>query len=531
MSPEKIITALGPMLSSQLGQILVSQYGLSSTAARQQISRAKSLHRFGYLKFPKNAQFLYKQDQYMSPYFWDALRKALIETGSAYGRAIVAIEARGGVIPKSHFSIVCGSPLNQRKHLSQNIILDNLLKSKILENIELPGVGECLALARTVNNVDQKLFASTRARLITENILLKAVRTWAQNLGIASYNKILIRDEGEKQPQVGTFTWDLSGPSYLSPMVSWTAEQIKPGFLTCDVLLGARVNENEMNTFIHKCTTLKSLKKVGRTLHIFIADRYFTAAFKLGKEHGVITTTPDALFGREVAEGLRELTTLLKQVSLSSPEVVVKLFDKLSTIEGAAINLSGALFEFMVGHLVYKKTGANITLNRIFKNGPDSAEVDVVAVHGDRSIHFIECKGYQSNSNIADAEVTKWLTKTIPLVRAVALNHPDWKDYTMHFEFWTTGKFSPESQAQLAKAKANTKKYVIDYKDSYDVLKYAKDVNDSSLLKTLKEHFIEHPLSDIKSALPVPITASARPIAPYIEIQPNFDSLKLPIKD
>jgi hypothetical protein len=521
------------MLSSNLAQILIAEQGLTPAAARQQISRTKSLNRLSYLKFPNNSRFLYKQEQYKSPWFWDGLRKAVMESGSAYGHAWSALEGRGGVVPKAHFPIISGAPLHQKKHLSQNLILENLIKCKIVEEVDVPGVGACLTLASMIEEVnDERVFSVLRARLITENILLKAVRTWAKNLGIASYGKILIRDEVGNQPKVGTFAWDLSGPSYLSPMISWDSDKIKPGFLTCDVLLGRRVKVEVMNSFINKCTTLKSLKKVGRALHLFIADDYFTEAFNTAKKNGIIATTPDALFGREVAEGLKELSILLKQVVLSSPQILIELFDKLSTIQGAATNLSGALFEFMVAHLVHKKTGATIHLNRMFKRDKGNAEVDVIAVKGDRSIYFIECKGYQPGGTIPDDQIDKWLEKTIPIVRSEALNHPEWKDFQMHFEFWTTGRFTESSLSKLSQAKLYTKKYAIDFKNADEVLAYANDVKDASLLKTLKAHFLEHPLAKVDSHL-VDFKNPAAPVSTQhspnmLVIEPNPEILLIP---
>lgn len=63
--------------------------------------------------------------------------------------------------------------------------------------------------------------AKMRARLQTEQVLLLAIKAWARNLGMVSYDKVALRDEDSngKQPKVGTFAWDLTAPSYLAPMV------------------------------------------------------------------------------------------------------------------------------------------------------------------------------------------------------------------------------------------------------------------------------------------------------------------------
>jgi hypothetical protein len=145
------------------------------------------------------------------------------------------------------------------------------------------------------SDVDEELtqldIAQLKARLVTEGILLLAVRDWIRKLGLASYEKIMIRDIAESLPMVGTFAWDLTGPSYLAPMVDRARrEKPKPGFIACDVLLST-VDEYGIVPFIKKCTTLsrrqleptglswrRSLASVGKRF-INIFDRDVQTAF------------------------------------------------------------------------------------------------------------------------------------------------------------------------------------------------------------------------------------------------------------
>ena len=109
---EKLLRETGPCLSTELARRLVEQHCLTPEAARKRISRQPaSVRRLAYLKFSRNARFVYLQDQYGSGWFWDELVKALLETSPAYGGAIAALRQRGSLMPKSHFFIACGSPL------------------------------------------------------------------------------------------------------------------------------------------------------------------------------------------------------------------------------------------------------------------------------------------------------------------------------------------------------------------------------------------------------------------------------------
>jgi hypothetical protein len=335
---------------------------------------------------------------------------------------------------------------------------------------------------------------------VTEAILLKAIKMWLRNLGFASFDKIALRDDDIALPQVGTFAWDLTGPSYLAPMIDWKSEgKPAPGFIACDVLLGSEITEIGFRPFAQKCTTLRSLKRIGRCLQIFVAESYSQAAFSKAKGMGIIPATPETLFGKEVAQGLRRLTDILTQAAKASvkPAVFNELFQRLEKIEGAATNLRGALFEYIAAALVrHHIGGATVTLNKIFKNeAGEQAEVDVLAVQSNRAVYFIECKGYQPSGMVEDDDVERWLTKRIPLVRKEALQHPDWKSLDLHFEFWTTGKLSDAAMAKVNQAKAITTKYVIDYRDAAGVYNFAKEAQDKALLLTLKQHFLEHPMA------------------------------------
>lgn len=109
-----------------------------------------------------------------------------------------------------------------------------------IKRLAVNGIGECVALVQ-----DEEFYAvgtaEMRARLITQEILLSAFRDWLHKLGIASYNLVSTRTH-QKLPQVGTFVWDLSAPSYLGAVVRFTREgEPKPRFVACDVTLASDI--------------------------------------------------------------------------------------------------------------------------------------------------------------------------------------------------------------------------------------------------------------------------------------------------
>ncbi|MFM1907440.1 MAG: hypothetical protein RLZZ591_1117 [Pseudomonadota bacterium] len=508
------LTRIGPCVSTALVKALVDEYRLTPANARQKVSRSTSIKKLAYLPFPRNARFVYLQSDYASHEFWHALTDELLRNSISYGGGLAALLARGGVMPVEHFAIACGAPLAQKGHQSPATILSRLEKADLVKVFDVPGIGKCLELSQKAAAQSFEL-AQMRARLKTETILLCAIKDWARNLGLVSYNKVELRDEGDKQPKVGTFNWDMTGPSYVGPLVQWSGSKPKSGFLVCDVLLGTNVSEKELQPFINKCKTLRSLTKVGRCMQIFVADGYTPEAFALARSNGVIPATTETLFGADVAKALRELTDLLKDVfpRVDTFEKVDAVFSRLSHIEGAATNLRGALFEYFTAELVRLNSAhTTIQLNEILRDDIGrSAEVDVLVLHIRQTVRFIECKGYKPGGIIPDDLVKHWLDDRIPVIRRAAAQEPFWNNCQQVFEFWTSGDLSPEAKQNVKDAASKTTKYTLKIVDRDAIMEALKATNSTALKKTFKEHFSEHPLEKAERAskkagrkLPIP---------------------------
>ena len=500
---ETILREDGPCLSSDLSKKLVDRFNLSADAARKQVSRGGSdIHRLNGIKFVRNARFIYLKKDYLSFLYWDALYRAFRDTNSAYWFAIAALKQRGGVIPYKHFLICCGSPLKQQKHLSPDEVLKRLESIHVVKKQYIDGIGDCVVLLE-YEGVYDFFVAEQQARLLAENILIKAISSWVKNIGMVSYNKLVHRDS-DVLPQVSTTAWDISGPSYVSGLAEikkGITSEINPGFFTCDVYLGGQVSLDGIEPFIRKCKALKGLKRVGRTLHFFVAEEFHTDAFNQAKKAGIMPATVDNLFGTEIAKGLKTLIRTLDNAARTmtlEPEKFNILFDSLGKIEGAAGNLRGALFEYFTAILIPKiRPSQRIRINEKCKTTSGSAEVDVLSEGSNGEILFIECKGHQPGGVVDHDEVKKWLQKRIPTLYQYAKSHPDWQNKKLRFEMWTTGHFSEESIDFLTKAKGSINKYAIDFLDAQRVKHEVEKCDDKELRITFFKCFYDHPLRKI----------------------------------
>lgn len=485
----------GPCLSTELTEILVSKHGMTPAAARQRVSRGDPLvKRLAHLPFARRARFIYHQDDYASPRYWERLHAAILAVNGPYARAWGAVHARR-VVPEAHFLSVCGAPLAQKKQISAATLLQRLVDANVLAKANVPGLGMCVMSKRTYESNLQwnfdKLAIEARARLVAEGILLESVKEWLRRLAIASYNKVHLR--GAQMPRVGTFAWDLAAPSYLTSTITIQKDKgVKPGWVVCDVLLVESVQAAHVEPFLHKVRSTEALKNIGRSVYIMVAHGYEEDAFKALRGAGVIPATPASLFGKDVADGFRELAQTLEKAAEGAvdPERFDALFAKLGKLEGAVGNMRGALFELLVAEVVRRTAVGQVRLNKICKGEDGIAEVDVYYVNDGVEALMIECKGMSPGTTVEDEEVGLWLTTRIKRVRD-HLKKIDWSGPLPKFELWTSGGLSESARERVEKTRvANAKKFELTVLEAEDLRGRVKALNDLPLLKTFERHFL-----------------------------------------
>jgi hypothetical protein len=524
---EDILFKDGPMLSSALCKRLEGM-GLSSDVARQRVSRARGkVRRLSTLTFPKNTFILYHETTHNSADYWDTVVRITSAESPAYGPALAAILRRDGIVPESQFCIISGAPEKQRGQTPSSLLLARLISSGLLKRVAIEGIGSCVALDAN-GHFQHASPARLRARLLTENIMILAVRDWARKLGMASYEKIATRD-GPVTPKYGTFHWDLCGPSYIRPMVKRIpGAKPNPGFLVCDVVAGNAIDEYAIAAFIRKCKTLSALRGLPPMMPMLLSDGFTREAFRAGRSHGIIMATPETLFGRDVASGLALLlqtVTKAADVVVERPEVIPELFGKLGEIEGAAGNLRGALFELIMGHAIHMNEGDPIEIGKIVTNHAtgERREIDVLRIKERREAWVYEGKGNQPSEVISLTTVEEWVTKKVSVIYQALRVDPRFQNLKIGFEFWTCGSFSNDAHAYLKDVARKTKKYTIGFKDGADVRKYVAETKSSAILKTLDDHYFEHPLSRFDLKYDASAKRRAVEPAPKVELGDFLD--------
>lgn len=503
---------LGPCLSSTIVDRLVTENHVSRENARKLISRSIAAGEINSLSkiFPKRENFLYLKEAYGSDSFWDKLIYDLTESGSALGLAISAVKARGGIMPLAHFGAASGSPVAMKKKLSYTTVLNNLISIGVFKKISLQGIGECIAIKQNDDNRYDVISNIVKARLITESVFINAVVQWAKNLNLVSYDSVRIRNyNDENQPRISNFIFDITAPSYLSPLVQHNQSgSEKPGFFACDVLLDTNVTLAQVKPFINKCRAIWTLKNVGRCIFIMAASQFTNEAFMELKKYGIIPGTPDNLFGNEIGRTLRELSNFIIYGGYGHSDDLTtldNLMTNLAHINGATAQLQGALFEYLVAEL-FRPNGGIIRVGKLCcSSNNKKAESDVYIDKENRGVTFIECKGYKPYSVVLHKDVQHWIGSQIPVFKDFArMQYPNIHKEDIRVEFWTTGKLSEESQKSIQAAMNNNsvnKRYVIELVEAHQVRKRFEESRNENLISVYKKHFLQTFIPDRKPDL------------------------------
>ena len=476
----------GPMLSGEISK-LYRDMGLSESAARQRVNRRSNEVRplFG-LPFPRGARFLYLEGEFGDQRFYQSLIEKLKSAGSAYGTALSGLIARDGICLYKHWPIVSCAPGKQKGHLSHDRIIHGLKAAKLAQEIDIAGIGPCIALDDQLGSWSTSNF---RAKLTIDHILRTAVRNWAIRLGWSSKGTIEMA-EGDTLPRFSTMNFDIVGPCYLKSLVIRSNGAVKPGFFVCDIISSGQLQLDHVSGFLKKINTLSALRGLGRFQPMLLAEAYSEDALLELRSRGVIAATPDSLFGREVAVALEELLRVLQksaEIAVGNPGKVEELFNKLEGFEG---NLRGALFEMIVGHLVSQLCPGSIDIGVLVTNyeNRQKADIDVRRVSGAEIVCY-ECKGHGPDVVVELEEIKYWLEKQVPIIRSAHQHEGRFGGLKERYEFWTTGKFDEGVLKYLNERKETIRKYEIDWKDGMDMQEISSSLPNKTMQRLLKRFY------------------------------------------
>ncbi len=494
-----IVKRVGPCLTSDLIQEMRA-LGISEITARKRIQREKDIIRLAGLRFEKNARFVYTEEQYGTDLFWERLEKAFHKAGNSYWCTVVRLKSKGGIVPKSNFSCITGSPLARKRHLSPQRILDRLMAINLLEET---GDGDVKYIQFKPKNFVYINLSAIEALNLAENIALQSISNWARRIGFGSYKSFALRGD-INPPQVSGIIWDLSAPSYVRPLVQITENNARPGFIVCDINLHTSIEEEEAVAFIRKCNLASAPPGVAPIMPMLIGYSFSSQSFSLLRSKGILAITIENLFGEEVAKALKDLVTMLTDLGAKAsadPSYIIKVMNSLSKIVGNTDNLLGALFELVIGCIVKDVEGGFLqTGKRITNKSGKPAEIDVyLDITNKNEILIIECKAKNPSSLVSADDLKKWYEDRVPLIYETLSNEGS-SSKKFKFELWTNNDFHPEAQTWFNSQIKDCDNYSVEIKNGEAIKAYALKLQNTSLRDTLNEFYFR---SNLQKAISI----------------------------
>lgn len=479
-----LLAITGPAFSSTIVERLMRK-GISQEAARKRVSRARGVvRRLEGLNFPNREQFLFLSKQSRTQDFRGKLIAALQNSGTSYGRALVALRSRRGAIPSLHFPGASGLPVEDTKgQLLCSQVLDQLQKLGLLTRTSTPE-GDIIGLK------DSPLLSNRRsAALIVEDVTLSVMKPWLVNLGWTSSGVLALRS-ANTAPKFGQYRFDLVGPTYLRALTDFRRGRLINGFIIADILLDREITLTDLGPFFSKLAVLVNQKRSTRLQPMFIADGFEYEALNQLRAKGCMVARPETIFGVDIASQLRELINTIEHAAVAltrDTEGVFRLLGKIAKLEGSSLNLRGVVLELIVAHL-FQFDGYTIDIRRqIRSKGGDAAEIDVMASNR-KEVICVECKGKSPGRLVGVDEIQTWIRTTIPRIRSWLNSRNDFPA-RRYFKFYASTGYEDEAIALIETIRESSRDQSIRFYEGKDVILQLRENKEASLIDIFREHF------------------------------------------
>jgi hypothetical protein len=476
----------GPTSTSELKAHIIKLTNVTEDTARKQISRFKGAKRLHNFFLPKGEAILFLEEHVNTTLYWNRLKLIVGMSNSAVGKAYRAIALRGGAIEARDFHIVaCAPTMPRSKVMGSSTVITILLGIGLVKEVNIEGV-------KIYHIFGVEWSKRHQARATTESVAINLLKRYVTNLNMSSFNAISIRGD-QKHPQMFSYQWDLTGPSYLSAFTSWDGNKVNPGHLASDVILSSNVSLDSLSAYLSKVDAVQKLSKTP-TLMMLVCESFEPETFKVLRNRGIIPATTNNLFGKDAADLLRRLESVFNNEAaaiVSDPNAVFNLFERLKDFENDLKPIRGYLFEYIIANL-HNKEGCMIDVNQMITapNG-DQAEIDVKAVRGQAMISS-ECKGFAPGATLTIDVVKDWVERQVPRIYAWFTRGTETKyisEKEIEFHFYFSGKIDPDLRSFCEKISESTKRYKISFFDYDQIIPRLKNAGCAPALVRLNQFF------------------------------------------
>lgn len=465
---EEILKQNGPMLSGDLAREFEKRYGVTNQTARRALSRASApVCRLKGLRFDKNQIFYYLSSQHMSAAYCNALKDAIQMHSRVAYTYIDALCSQSGAASKAVLASFTSSPVtNVKGHRTYDLVSQSLSQTNIISTFNEK---YWMLSPQFFNKVNVNRAIGIE---IAKNIIAQDFHKWASEYNLVAYGSAQTLFDN---PEFAHFRWSYTAPSYIQPMFS--IHNGKPGFVVADILYGRKATMDSIRFFIEKLNVVRSFKKVPAFLPILIVQSIEADALSYLKEKRVMVVILKQFYSEEYVVLLDELVNLFANATSilnKNPDLIYDLFQKLERNNGRYNNMSGDLFELLVGSY-YSHLGVSYLKSHVFAYAADGKhykEIDLL-IERDGKVIVAECKA--SKSMLSQTFVEKWFSENIPIIREWLSN--TYPGRNVEFQLWSVGGFEDGALQLLKRQSEKTTKYALNYYNYDEMISLAREHN------------------------------------------------------
>src|ERR1700733_374034 len=267
------------------------------------------------------------------------------------------------------------------------------------------------------------------------------------------------------------------GYSYAGALAVWKEGKTVGCPVLFDVHAG-RCHLHDAQAFAHRIERATHRGKgQQRVLGVIAAKGFSKEAFDCARRHRMLTIDLRQLFGEEALEVMILVEKLLGRLdtdpdtatSLRDLGQITSLLDQLKA-NPIVVTIRSLTFEAFTCSVIQARGYQDCGLGKDVPFGETTRDVDVYGWRGDL-VRVIECKANNAAAELADGDVTKFFTQTVPSFLAWA-KASGREVTTCKAELWTTGQIGQKALDEYDKLrlKANVQAKLLAMEDIEEVI-------------------------------------------------------------
>lgn len=468
----EILKKNGPLLGSELNQILVSMCSVNENNARQiilRLKRKKDILSTDPVKFKHNQVLYFLPKQNIKR----KLREILPDQGITLFRVYQALVEENGFLFWSEFAKICAGVVDNSASNKKTCdeIFSDLNNLGIVKEYDYEGIPVVVGNPEWIPTVDYSLKTAykryidlTFTQQLTGDLL-----NWLEKMNLVGWNSSYINDFFDFEKGFNGFYFDAISYCYLwglyrsnkkddlyNPTLSKAGSPV-----VVESIIHRETKMPDITGFINRINNLNGpirKKENFKIIPICFVDSIDSDAYELARRRGIMVINLGDVFGTRIMESLKELRDINPQDI--DPTALARVLDK--TLEtgqdGKFGTLKGYVFNFLVASIFFEY-GLKAKIGYKYVDPVDNqkkCECDIV-ISDDDYIIICEVKGYNSDLQIKLGEteeekdsVKKFFERTCKIVERATKK-------TVIPIFITSAYFSEEALKYL-ELKNNSKK-------------------------------------------------------------------------